>query len=51
MEFFKGAISNCKKEVLTHTEGEIVVKETKIESKRNLWPFWDVRVEGGGRWW
>ena len=46
MEFFKGTISNCKKEVLTHTSGEI--QETKIESKRNLWPFWDVRVEGGG---
>ena len=46
MEFFKGTISNCKKEILTHTSGEI--KETKIESKRNLWPFWDVNVEGGG---
>ena len=46
MEFFKGAISNCKKEILTHTSGEI--KETKIESKRNLWPFWDVNVKGGG---
>lgn len=49
MEFFKGAISNCKKEVLTHTSGEIKIEETKIESKRNLCPFWDVRVEGGGR--
>lgn len=48
MDFFKGVISNCKKEVLTHTSGEIKIEETKIESKRNLWPFWDVRVEGGG---
>ena len=50
MEFFKGVISNCKKEVLTHTKGEIDIKidEVKIESKRNWYPFWDMRVEGGG---
>ena len=45
MELFTGVISNCKKEILTHTSGEI--KETKIESKRNWFYFWDMRVEGG----
>ena len=51
MEFFKGVISNCKKEVLTHTKGEIDIKidEVKIESKRNWFYFLDMRVEGGGR--
>lgn len=49
MEFFKGVISNCKKEVLTHTSGEIKIDETKIESKRNWFYFLDMRVEGGGR--
>ena len=50
MEFFKGTISNCKKEVLTHTSGggNIKIKDINIESKRNLWPFWDVSVEGKG---
>lgn len=44
MERFEGVISNCKKEVLTHTHGN-----TTIESKRNWILFWDMRVEGGGR--
>ena len=48
MEFFKGTISNCKKEILTHTSGEIDIKDIKIESKRNWFYFLDMRVEGGG---
>lgn len=44
MKRFGGIISNCKKEVLTHTSGS-----TTIESKRNLILFWDMRVEGGGK--
>ena len=44
MQSFKGQISKVKKEVLTHTSGEI--KSTEIKTKYSL--FFDKQIISGG---